>query len=467
MTAPNRALALDVCRYLDGWLAFRQRYDRVPGVQAAVVHDDEVLLSSAHGMADVERGVALTTSHLFRIASHSKTFTATAVMQLVEAGRLRLDDTLAQWLPALVDSPIGPVTLREALAHSGGVIRDGLDSTFWDLHRPFPDHDELMAMARDGSDVIVRNDRFKYSNVAYSLVGSVIEAVTGRTYAEVVREQIVWPLGLHDTGPELDVDRSDDLAAGYTALSYADRRIPIDHVDTRAMAAATGFYSTASDVVRYAAAHFLGDDRLLSDAAKRQLQRTEWDVPGTGMQYGLGFVITAVGGRRTVGHSGGYPGHITRTLWDPVDRIAVSVLTNAIDGPASVYAPALFTLLALAEGATAARHADEPSRYEGRYANAWGVTDVVSFDGRLFLLSPVGLDPAADAARLEPVGEDEFRIADATGFRSPGERVRFVRGADGAVEHVRIGGGTSVPLQELTAAVAGRTRVEQGRGLRT
>ena len=98
---------------LDGWIAFRQRLDRVPGIQVAVLHEDRLVLSSAHGHADVESGVALTTSHLFRIASHSKTFTATAVLQLVEDGRLRLDDPLGDHLDFLAGAPAGRVTVRE------------------------------------------------------------------------------------------------------------------------------------------------------------------------------------------------------------------------------------------------------------------------------------------------------------------------------------------------------------------
>ena len=103
------------------------------------------------------------------------------------------------------------------------------------------------------------------------------------------------------------------------------------------MASATGFYSTASDVVRYASAHFPDDDRLVNDDAKRLLQRTEWEVEGTDTSYGLGFGDRTIGDRRVLGHGGGYPGHITRTFFDPVDRLAVSVLTNAIDGPALTY----------------------------------------------------------------------------------------------------------------------------------
>ena len=135
----TRAAVEDACAYFDGWLAFRARLDRLPGIQAAVLHDGDVVWSGAHGVADVAAGVALTSEHRFRIASHSKTFTATAVLRLAEHGVLRLDDTVGRWLPDLAGLPIARVTLRELLAHGAGVVRDGADADFWCLDRPFPD----------------------------------------------------------------------------------------------------------------------------------------------------------------------------------------------------------------------------------------------------------------------------------------------------------------------------------------
>lgn len=461
----------DACRYVDRWLAFRQQYDRVPGVQAAVLHRDRVVLSTAHGMADVEAGVPLTTSHLFRIASHSKTFTATAVMQLVEQGAVRLDDPVGTWLEFLRDSPLERATLRELLSHSAGVVRDGWDGDFWQLIRAFPSADELKRVSLDAAKVLPRNERFKYSNVAYSLLGLVIEQASGQPYAAYVDEHIVRPLQLNDTGPELDPSRLGEYATGHSALSYADRRVPIEQVDTGAMAAATGFFSTATDVVRYASAHFIGDDRLLSDDAKRQMQRTEWEVEGTaGTAYGLGFAISTIGGRRVLGHGGGYPGHITRTYFDPVDRLAVSVLTNAIDGPALTLATGCIRLIdlaleAAAEAAATTSRVDLGS-FEGSFANLWGAFDVVALGGRLFQIDPTQPDPAVGVARLDVVDERRLTIAATTGYGSYGEPIVYERGPDGRVTSIRGGSGsTSMPRDVLRAAVARRDRITLGRPL--
>nr|MDQ6937984.1 beta-lactamase family protein [Actinomycetota bacterium] len=104
--------------YLGTWLPFRQRYLRVPGLQAALRFGDEVMLELASGLADVAAGEQLRTDHCFRVASHSKMFTATAVMVLVEQGRLRLDDRLGDRVRSLADTEVAAVTLRELLTHS-------------------------------------------------------------------------------------------------------------------------------------------------------------------------------------------------------------------------------------------------------------------------------------------------------------------------------------------------------------
>ena len=245
--------------YYDSWLAFNQRYQRVPGVQVAVYAEDAIAFSAAYGMADVENDVPLTDQHLFRIASHSKTFTGTAIFQLVEQGRLRLDDKVSQHVTEIVGTPVGERTVRELLAHAGGVTRDSLDANWWQLSTAFPDRAQLLDVLRaESSAVIAENERFKYSNIGYGLLGLVVEAASGTPYNSYVQTAIVGKLGLSGLGPELDPSRLNEYAAGYSALSYADTRVPIEHVDTRALASATGFFGNARDLVTYFSAHLPG-----------------------------------------------------------------------------------------------------------------------------------------------------------------------------------------------------------------
>ncbi|MEU2349271.1 serine hydrolase domain-containing protein [Modestobacter sp. NPDC049651] len=464
-TPPDPAAVAEVAAaaapYLESWLELQRRRGRVPGVQAAVRVGDRLVLSTALGVADVTSGEPLTTGHLFRIASHSKTFTAVAVLQLVEAGRMRLDDPIARWVPE-VPAPLAAVTVRELLGHQGGVVRDGRDNDHWQLLHAFPDADELLELAGDGGAVFGRNEHFKYSNIGYSLLGLAIEAVTGTGYGAHVQVAVVDRLGLSDTGPELDPARAGEYAAGHTGLlDGEDARLTIPHVDTRAMAAATGFHSTAEDLTRFGAAHVRGDERLLTEGSKRLMQRAESEISAHGEEvrrYGLGLDLLRLRERQLVGHSGGYPGHITRTWVDPVGQVVVSVLTNAIDGPADVLARGLLALLDLALDAPspAADPAGELARYTGRFANLWGVLDVVELGGRLVLLHPASPAPTEGYVELTVERPDVLRQEAVAGFGSAGETVEYDRAADGRVTAVRFGGITAWPVEEFRARRAGQ-----------
>jgi D-alanyl-D-alanine carboxypeptidase len=470
-TATIRAAA----PYLTSWVAMQAATRRATGVQVAIRSGDEVVLDVAWGLADVTTGEALRTDHLFRIASHSKTFTATAVLQLVEAGRLRLDDPVGDFVPELVaaGSPLASRTVRELLGHQAGVIRDGVHADFWQLDGPFPDRAALLAdVLRDG-EVYAANEHFKYSNVGYSLLGLVIEQVTGTSYAEHVHAAIVEPLGLTRTGAEYLPARAAEYAAGHTGLLDAeDRRERIDHVDTAAMASATGFFSTAREMTTYGSAHFLGDTRLLSDASKRLIQRQESVVTAYGTElgrYGVGMDLHTFGERDVVGHSGGYPGHITRTYVDPRDRLVVSVLTNAIDGPADPIAVGLIKLIDLALTAPEAAGSPAPddapplSACTGRFANLWGVTDIAELGGRLVLLRPTAPDPVAAYEELTVAGPDRLQIHRGPGFGPAGEQIRIERAPDGSIRSIA-GPMTSWPIEDFRRDRAGLTRLRPATG---
>ncbi len=160
MTGLDRAALLEAAAYVDRWIAFRREQRDLPGLVVAIRHADKLVLCKGYGCAKLDP--PLTPEHVFRVASHSKMFTATAIMQLVEQGKLRLDDRAAVYVSWL-DSD---VTLRQLLNHAGGVIRDGLEAHFWRVEQPFPDVATLRALARDANilppkEVQVQQRRFR------------------------------------------------------------------------------------------------------------------------------------------------------------------------------------------------------------------------------------------------------------------------------------------------------------------
>jgi CubicO group peptidase (beta-lactamase class C family) len=341
-------------------------------------------------------------------------------------------------------------TVRQTLNHAAGIIRDGIDADFWQVQHDFPDLDQLRQSALEA--VLEPNTSFKYSNIGFGLLGLVVEAVTGQPYNEYVREKIIQPLGLADTGPEVAASLAERLVTGYTRARLGVPRRPVPLViDTHALSPATGFYSTAEDLCRYARAHYLGDERLLTDASKREMQQPYWEVEqADGEHYGLGLSVREVGKRRMVGHGGGFPGQSTRTLIDARDRLVVVVFsnTNATDGLAGPLAETVVKIIDFALAHTGSR-IESVGSYTGRYARLGGVIDIVAFGGRLFGTSPELDNPVARISELQVVDADTLRIDKTGGYGSPGERVCFERDASGGVVRVVWGGVSSYPVERF------------------
>lgn len=448
----NRALA-----YVDSWLRWRCPRADLPGCAVAVSWRGAVELAGAYGHADLDTGQPLAPDQVFRIASHSKTFTATAILQLVERGRLRLDDpvcTHLDWLKAHADHRARDVTVRQLLSHGAGMIRDGLDADYWQLGRRFPTARQLRDEVLEAELVTDPNVAMKYSNFGYGLLGMVVEAVSGRSFGSYMDEHVCGPLGLVSTAAEPGPDLDARCATGYTRRDPVDGRRPIPAIDTRALAPATGFASTAEDLCRYFSAHFVGSRRLLSDTSKREMQRVQWHAnrPGPGIEqdYGLGLQLEKVRNRRTFGHSGGFPGFITRTFADPADSLVVAVLTNCSDGPASDIGRGIVKVIDkfCEHPGTAARGM---RRLEGRYVNLFGVVDLVAMGPGALAADPDSWNPFEDPDRLEPEAANTLRVSDGGSFGNTGELVQFeVEG--GEVRGVRWTGASMWPEARWPAA---------------
>jgi CubicO group peptidase (beta-lactamase class C family) len=434
----NRSAVVDAINYAREFLAYQQWYMPFVGAQVAVRYERELLMNEAFGYRDLDADVPLTVDDLFRIASHSKTFTGVACQQLLAKGKLRLDDAASVHVPELADSTMGKVTVRELLGHTSGMTRDGRDCTFWALEKTFPDRDELLVTVQNEGFVLPPNEHFKYSNIGYSLLGLIIERASGESYRDFVTRTIVEPLGLTKTGPDLDFDRLDQFAKGYTSKAHGWNRREIEHIDTYAESSATGFFSTAEELSAYFEAHLDGDERLMDDDAKRRMRQVHWTVTEDS-SYGLGLSITKVNGTTYYGHSGGYPGHITISKFDPSRKLVISVLTNSNDGPAQQLCVAMLHLIDLAlkdKAITDRQPAEALAPYTGRFTTLWGITDVVDLGGRLYCLSPSLINPAAESIEMEVVSPTELKAVGDRGFGGYGENMVYVRDADGNITEV-------------------------------
>jgi len=425
--------------YIPRWLDFQMRQHRQPGCAYAIAHRGKLVADGAFGHADLASGEALTTRHRFRVASHSKCFTATGIMLLRERGKLKLDDTAGQYVSGLHKS-IAEATLAELLSHSAGLIRDGWDAGQWLDRRPFLNAEELRADLKRPA-VLAGSTRFKYSNHGFGLLGLVIEQVTGESYGAWMQREVIAAAGLAETLPDCPPRwRGWRLARGHSAIAPAGLRhvVPGDNA-THALAPATGFVSTAADIVRFLSQLDPAAKRsLLSVSSRRAMLRRQWRPPGLLEQhYGYGVMSGKIQDWDLYGHNGGFQGTLTRSFVLPEPGLAVSVLTNAGDGLSGPWADGIAHLLRAwsRHGAPSRRVAD----WGGRWWTLFGAGDWLPMGNRVLVATPAWLNPLMDASEIVPSSRDEGRI-EAAGYANHGEAVRRIRDGRGRVKEVQFAG---------------------------
>lgn len=426
-------------RVIDPWVEHRRALARVPGVSVGIVCGDEIVFRKGYGYADIARRIPAKDTTCYRIASISKTFTATAVMQFVEAGTCRLDDpvqTYVPWFRSQRDPKLARITLRHLLTHTAGIERDG-NTAHW-INDRFPTVAELREHVAEGVTIYRPYETFKYSNLGYAILGEVISAISGQAYEDHLMARIIRPLGLRHTFPGLAAPIRKVLAVGYGRDMPPGPRRPLPQADTRAMTAAAGLTSNAVDLCRYMSAQFLGNRTLLSDESKREMQRVHWLNAKAESHYGIGFAIGKVGDRQVVGHDGGFSGFITRLGMDVQSRVGVVVLTNALDGLAAILMNGIFHTIHHIAGhdvqfRPSGRRPIDFARYEGRFRSRWNDLIVAGVGRRLLAFSPQDDRPLENCVALESLEGGRFRIGSGSEFGYLGEQVVFRFGRRGRV----------------------------------
>ncbi|MBI2405559.1 beta-lactamase family protein [Candidatus Microgenomates bacterium] len=438
-------------KFLDPWLAFRYRAnDFWPGFTVAISHKGKIIFNRSYGYANVERKEKLTSNHIFRIASQSKTFTATAIMQLVDNKKIKLDDLVVKylsWLSKHKDKRFQKITVKHLLSHSAGIIRDGLDSNFWLLTRPFPDRAQFKKEVLDANLVLNSGKKMKYSNFGFTLLGFVIEGVSSISYNDYIVKNIIKPLGLKNTGPEYSPQIKSRLVTGYSRKDGKKRKpFPID-IDTKVMSATTGFYSTSEDLCKYFNAQMMGSGKLLSDESKKIMQEGVVKIPKDAVKekYGLGFTISKIGKRGVFGHEGGFPGQITTTICDPKSELVVTVLTTCVDGNALYFIEGVVLVLDYFEKHYSLKSKKNLDKFGGLFTNIFNVTYVIPMGNHLVAVYPNLFNPFEDVEQLKYVDNNTLRIGSTNGFYAEGELVHYSFDKNGNIKSVKYAGATMLP----------------------
>ena len=359
-----------------------------PGAAYGVIIDGELVHTGGRGTLRVDDPTSPDEDSVFRIASMTKSFTAAAVLLLRDAGRLRLDDEVAKWVPELTDlerrttdSP--PLTLEHLLTMTGGLPSDDP----WGDRQQGLAISEFEAFLRQGASLVwAPGTHFEYSNLGYGILGRVVTRAGGQEYREFIRERLLGPLGMTATTFLQDEVPGPRLALGYVRRDDAWQAEPIDPYG--ALASMGGIFTSIRDLARWVAgftdAFPARDDpdggHPLCRASRREMQQihrpfepelswTSADAAPTALVAGYGyglFVGQDLRFGRTVGHGGGYPGFGSHMRWHPASGVGVIGFANARYAPVVTAVREAFEALLAAEAAPIRRPRPWPETTEAR-----------------------------------------------------------------------------------------------------
>jgi CubicO group peptidase (beta-lactamase class C family) len=318
--APARSpqqIATEIEKYMKSAVEF----ERFTGA-ILVAQNGKPLLSKGYGMANVELDAPNTPRTVFRLASLTKQFTAASILMLQERGKLNINDPFCKYL---TDCPPAwqPITIKQLLTMSSGI--PGVTASDLGALRGLPvPWDQWLEATKKKLLDFQPGEEFRYANSGYTLMGFIIERLSGKTYGEFLQENIFDPLGMKQTGYENPRRIIKNRATGYQQLP-GDPLTNVPYAEIVGLYAAGGIYSTTEDLLLWDQA--LYSDKLLSQKSIEDMMTPQNEML-PGKSYGLGFWISSRHGRKEVAHGGNLAGFITYIARYPADRVTVIVLSN-------------------------------------------------------------------------------------------------------------------------------------------
>jgi len=379
-----------------------------PGASVTVKKKGKILFRKGYGLADLEHNIPIEPDMVFRIASLTKQFTAVMIMQLVEQGKISLDDEIVKFFP---DYPTQghKVTVTHLLTHTSGVKNfHELDDFQENLHKDFTLLEMLDRLRNEPFD-FTPGERYRYSSSGYLILGAIIEKVTGKTYEENLKEKIFIPLGMKNSY----IGRNDTIiprrVRGYT---LEDGRIYNIMQGNLTQTLSSGSLAmSVDDMAIWDDA--LYTDTLLSDQSKERMWIPFVLNDGRSGNYGFGWEITEFLEHKLISHTGSIDGFTSAAIRVPDERIFIAVFCNfwpPDPSPAFLAKRILSIALGVPEKQPLDMSIEQYQKYVGTYktANKRIIFVVEIEDGSLFL--------TVNRSRFEILPESETRFFFKTAF---------------------------------------------------
>ena len=314
---------------VDAYIAAEMRAEKIPGLALAVVGDGKTIKSRGYGLANIELDVSVKPETIFQTGSVGKQFTATAVMMLVEDGKLRLDDPIGKYLSG-APATWKNITVRNLLTHTSGIHDYETESlkkkgaAFINLRNDYTEEELFKKFSGLPLD-FPPGSKWNYSNSGYVILGILIHKVTGQFYGDVLQERIFRPLGMSYTRIISEADVIRNRAAGYRLVNgeIKNQEWVSPTLNTTADGA---LYTNIVDMARWDAA--LYTEKLLKKGSLDQMWTAVCLNDGKTADYGFGWDVTSANGHRLIEHGGAWQGFTTQISRYVDDKFTVIVLTN-------------------------------------------------------------------------------------------------------------------------------------------
>ncbi|MCY3414785.1 MAG: beta-lactamase family protein [Candidatus Heimdallarchaeota archaeon] len=412
---------------LDQWLSYTCFADQIPGLAVGIMRKNEVVFNNTYGYADLENEVLLSTSHLFRCASHAKLITAVGILKLVEENKFSLHEKVCKILPWFendIDKDLENISVYHLLTHTAGIITDGKLTNGRTAHSK-KDFIELIqnGIMRYKTDEIV-----KYSNLGYSILGLIIEEVSGISYSDFIQQNIFEPLSMNNSYLGMPEDIS-KVTHGYSSF-YPDRKRNRVHYDEDNLLdlSAGGLISNVSDLMKFYRAQLDGKESILNNESLKEMMKIQVEINNS--KRGLGYEITSFDSGFKICHiTGGINGFRSHSQIIN-DDITIVIMVNTTNTNVHSIAFGILNFLDLKNNFSSEFNFEAPvdfSHYSSYIESPYGIFFINQIGNRLVIFNADSPNPASNPTFLQSIDGNKFTSKNPLPFAKENEEIIFKR----------------------------------------
>lgn len=438
----------DAFKLIEVWLSAQKDFENIPSITAMVVKNQEVLWKGAFGSIDLSQNIPAKTTTNCSICSITKSFTAVAIMKLVDEEKLSLDDKVKDILPfykvKLNTINNNEATIRSLLSHSSGLPSNTIHSYFTGPNFTFPTQSEFREALKNMEIKSNVGSNVNYSNVGYALLGEIIEKISGVSYETFLMNEVIIPLQMNNTYFEMK-PRNKQQAIGYTAINRDLTRNQVNLFNTKSMKPSMGLWTSMDDLAKYISWQFrlreITTTEILKPSSLKSMHTTQ--ATNKYMSWGLGFeTIKGSNGDDWISHGGTCPGFVSLMQLNLTTKMGFAVMINANRARTFKYINGIKQILSKAKilEENSNGKAANLNEYTGFYnMNPWNsLTYVSKWGNDLVMLQLPENSPKYGMQFLRHMSDDTFRFIKKDG--TLGEEIVFKRNKKGKVEKFYEGG---------------------------